>query len=1512
LTIIDQEISAALTRLELRETELLAWGIVDSVLNEDEFEELLRQDLPSDVSVDELKDELLERLLAVRVPEGGYRTRMAETLRLLTKLRQLFPQQQWWEGVPLVLDYRFQHRPRWWPQRDQPREEALARLAPHFGTPGRRALTAIAPTKLSGFQERTVAAIADALGANRDAGVMVAAGTGSGKTLAFYMPALAWIADSVTDDESPGTRGLALYPRGELLKDQLRAVLQMTRAMADSSPTRPVRVGTWFGPTPRAAFWLKQGWASDWRPYRTRGLTAGWICPFLECLVCREPMVWKTVDIDRGAERLTCTSTQCGDVIDDRFITLTRDRASSRPPDLLLTTTESLNRQLPAPDQHRAFGLRGFKTQLVLLDEIHTYEGASGAQNALLARRLRHAVGRPLVWVGLSATLRNAESFLSQFTGLYEDQVTVTQPDPAELEYAGAEYLVALRHDPASRTGPLSTTIQTAMLLTRCLDAPGSAYEPVASSNGIFGKKSFVFTDKLDVTNRLYWDLLDAEGWWQAGKPKNRRILTLAHLRAEEQTRRPPAKRESPAERDSDGQWWWLPEQLGRDLSSDEQLTIGRTSSQDVGVDTAADVIVATATLEVGYDDPHVGAVIQHKAPHDAARFVQRRGRAGRDPSMRPWTAVVLGAWGRDQLSWELYDQLFDPELEPRHLPMRNRYVLRMQAVYSTLDWLGGRLEVVGRDRSAWIDVVAPAGVLESSAERKRARSDRQEAMADILREVLSGGPAREHLRGHLRRALGFSDDEAGWQEIDALLWSPPRPLLLGVLPTVYRRLRSNWAGETPDRDSHEVRTRTPLRDFIAGNLFDDLLTPEVEVLVPTGAREEAYEPELLPAIRTLRELMPGNVTRHFGVSSYSRRHWVPVASETGTATVDVIDTYRAQFVASLTSGRLPEEGVALYRPVGVSLAVPPARVRDATSVTPAWETHAEPLAGGREVTFGQDRWQTVIGKVRIHSHATGGGARYRRFALGAHGTVYGGGPSKPIQIEFKAGDRQGNRVALGVEYDVDALRLDVLVPSPAGEPSRLERSDRVTFVLLHDPLLPLGLNWFQRSCMALAMLVVLAELQPTPTRQAFDALADPELTSRLADALHRLGLAQAVDPDAADANGPETQDLEARQPEPTQGSLEMWCRDPDVLGAIRRAAATTWSGRDAEWLAWWRQRFAATVGAIFLEAIGRAAPEVDASDLTIDIDPQGIAQSHGAIEVWIAELAPGGNGHIERVHQELLEDPKRFARLLDRALEENEYERLDHDVSRFLELDADDSHVRTCSDSLRTSWENGHEAVGKAFADLRSATENAQTQLVRAAWTTIVNRMLGPGAHPDLTSTVRGLTAHWEAIEALLGLEIPSRVFGALAADEESVDQIFRLGEGVSRYRRSRVIGSYFWPRGGTAARIELDAGDAFGLLPDIDQCMLREALGPRTQVIEVTEWSKDVKLLTHQSLIDHGYTILRFTADAEGLARSVTLNLQLEPVDIGAMFAYPRTVGAWHQDGELMVELVLDEALI
>ena len=254
---------------------------------------------------------------------------------------------------------------------------------------------------------------------------------------------------------------------------------------------------------------------------------------------------------------------------------------------------------------------------------------------------------------------------------------------------------------------------------------------------------SFVFTDKLDVTNRLYWDLLDAEGWWDERRLRKGRVpTTLAHARSANQSRLREAFRDPKESRLEAGQWWWMSEALGHPLESDQPLRVGRTSSQDQGV-SDADVIVATATLEVGYDDSQVGAVIQHKAPHDAARFLQRKGRAGRRPEMRPWTVVVLSDWGADRFAWQAYNQLFDPQLEATRLPMGNRYVLRMQATYATLDWISRQVRLKFPDRNAWADLTAPADVLESTERREQDRRTRQAAIERLLAEVLDGGPAR-------------------------------------------------------------------------------------------------------------------------------------------------------------------------------------------------------------------------------------------------------------------------------------------------------------------------------------------------------------------------------------------------------------------------------------------------------------------------------------------------------------------------------------------------------------------------------------------------------------------------------------------------------------------------------------------------------------------------------------------------------------------------------------------------
>lgn len=59
-----------------------------------------------------------------------YRSRMAETVRLLQKLRQLFPKHAgstgWQRAPSLVADFRFVRRRRRYPARDIPTHKALA------------------------------------------------------------------------------------------------------------------------------------------------------------------------------------------------------------------------------------------------------------------------------------------------------------------------------------------------------------------------------------------------------------------------------------------------------------------------------------------------------------------------------------------------------------------------------------------------------------------------------------------------------------------------------------------------------------------------------------------------------------------------------------------------------------------------------------------------------------------------------------------------------------------------------------------------------------------------------------------------------------------------------------------------------------------------------------------------------------------------------------------------------------------------------------------------------------------------------------------------------------------------------------------------------------------------------------------------------------------------------------------------------------------------------------------
>jgi len=869
-----------LTELEDLELPLLSWGVTTGTLSEAEVLETIGSAInahPSYCGIltpEDARDQLEGRGLLFRVPGSSprqYRTRLGETLRLATQLRQLFPPHggasgaapNWWQsGRRLVADYRLHVAARRYPRRDIPPAEALRAFAqmPDWKQLQEDVASAqIGPRSLARFQADATCQIFSSLSRRQSRGIIIGTGTGSGKTLAFYIPAFAAMADHASGHHRR-VHTLAIYPRKELLRDQLREAILAAEAIGaalTSNGRRPLRLGALYGDTP----WNpksaerrdggKQGW-----PRRRAGL----ICPYLGCPACPPgdmgDLIWYDADRQNGSERLTCL--RCQATVPDGRLALTRRSMRERPPDLLFTTTEMLNRYSANPELGQLLGWMGQDPpSLVLLDEVHTYSGPHGAQVALLLRRWRHAARKPVTFVGLSATLRDATSFFGQITGLPIASIDYIAPATDCMDEEGREYAIALRGDPVSGTSLLSTSIQAAMLFGRALDPPGEPF--------LFGTTGFLFTDDLDVTNRFYDDLRDAEGG-QFRSGKGGRKPVLAGLRSPELPQQ--------ADRYRDGQSWDLVEgtshHLDPDLRSGE-LRVGRTSSQDVGVDPDANLIVATASLEVGFNDLRTGLILQHKAPHDSAAFIQRRGRAGRQRGTRPVTVVALSDYGRDRLAYQGYEALFAPQITARNLPVGNRYALKIQAAQALLDWLGRDLRRVhgAADPRSLLTAPEPA--------RSRTNQERPRSwMADRLEELLSAGDLQDQFARHLQAALRVSADEA-----QALLWEQPRSLLLAVVPTALRRLRSNWQPLRPDPGGSPGAM---LPEFVTRALFEPLNVPEVEFELPF---DTGRDDERLPIARALREAVPGRVSRRYGYKRDEHRTWLPVPSAHGALELD-------------------------------------------------------------------------------------------------------------------------------------------------------------------------------------------------------------------------------------------------------------------------------------------------------------------------------------------------------------------------------------------------------------------------------------------------------------------------------------------------------------------------------------------------------------------------------------------------------------------------------------------------
>jgi DEAD/DEAH box helicase domain-containing protein len=186
---------------------------------------------------------------------------------------------------------------------------------------------------------------------------LVATGTGSGKTECFLYPLLEYCAAAKSRGEG-GVKAIVIYPMNALATDQARRFAKMVHE--DQGAVGEVKVGMYVG-----------------------GRSSGG---------------------DGGGQ---------GVMSGDMVIT-SREEMRSSPPDILLTNYKMLDYLLVRPKDRELWRLNGPGTlKYIVVDELHTFDGAQGTDLACLLRRLKARLETPgnhLCAVGTSATLGGGDA----------------------------------------------------------------------------------------------------------------------------------------------------------------------------------------------------------------------------------------------------------------------------------------------------------------------------------------------------------------------------------------------------------------------------------------------------------------------------------------------------------------------------------------------------------------------------------------------------------------------------------------------------------------------------------------------------------------------------------------------------------------------------------------------------------------------------------------------------------------------------------------------------------------------------------------------------------------------------------------------------------------------------------------------------------------------------------------------------------------------------------------------
>lgn len=1459
-----QKLIEALDRIENKETELLAWGDIDVSSSEAEIRDSIRESGVNDILVYEYFDALKKRCFIFEVEPGKFRSRMAETVRLQVLSRQWFRNKGPEDTKPLISDFRFLKRARKYPKREHNAKTLIDNWEQNrlFNTADEKVILSNLLKngddwfKLSGFQVRSTERILEKFdkhkykSAKDASATIVCAGTGSGKTLSFYLPAMTKLAANLLQDVQPRVRILAIYPRKELLKDQFAETYKEARKLDDyllSKGRRKISVGTFYGD-------------SFYEKFTEDGAV-------FEAMVCPQKPNGKhcggTLSFRKATKQVVCLS--CDTVLAEDEILTTRERVSKSPPDILFTTTEMLNQRLSDGYFNHLFGISGDQKSipLVLLDEVHTYEGSTGAQTSYLLKRWMKFSGIKPHFVGLSATLADAKNFFADLTGTKSHFTELVESFDHELEEEGAEYMLALRGDPASQTGLLSATIQATMLGSRMLDRHQGVDKNI--SQGIFGQKAFVFTDDLDVINRLYNDYLDAEGkkdFYGEIRPRDGDDSPLALLRSS----RPPSHDQEL--RKVLGLDWSSAEEIGHNLS--ESTQVERTSSQDSGVNQTANVVVATASLEVGYNDPDVGLVIQHKAPRNVASYLQRKGRAGRRRGMRPWMYTILSDFGRDRIAFQQYEQLIAPKVKTTKLPIENSHIHKMHAALATLEWLVKeyRLERI----NVW-SVLREPNRTDKDGKLKNEHS--LEKIKQAVTDVMASQAKTQQLTSYLQDTLALSDEQ-----VKVVMWAPPRSIMMSFLPELRQNLQFKWGAKGKRWDGLVEKQPGPMPKYISSQLFSGLDTQSLTIALDRSTKSEpCTEVKEMAFFQALKEFAPGRMSKRYTVKSWNVPDWLIPAdfNPLPDTTLDVefnIEEAFGSISKQVHQEDISHEGeqIPVYQPrfVRTQRSNNPVLSNKSSSVLRWHFDISEPKSLSHINVPQNSEWHNVLHDIEFFTHDYSAPVELVRYCTGAKASIpFSSGKNANVNFNWTL---EGKPAAIGTKLWVDSAKFSFSF-SEADIKGLLRHEQNkkslyyqyLQHAFVHSDCYQDNFffaNWVF-ECL-ICSLLVLSEQKGQSLDKTFEYLYSQD-GKQVANGIIN-GLFQRRE--TADGND-EEQDLHKRLTEYFSEESNLH----EMKGALRLEPDYA---DNPEYYIWARDLLGQTlcggINAMFLKLVS------DVSEQSFSLDHRWDGDQ---LNIWVNENEVGGIGYITKFREAFKEDPLRTLGHLTHAFEIGEYEQVNFDLQYFLNELEGNATLRDSLNQVRCA---------QSLVERSENTKRLKQQIAKLGilpthtWESVLySRVLKSGANEQSDRRLVELIERWTAYEEQNDLEIPLHIASYLLAAKQG-------GTYGDIYLEKNRIQSRMWQRGAMIREQELGFYNQFSATKNKTERLLLSKVITSTEALVNYDESGDWKDTLSNALQASGRGILVFTDRQRGSVKTVISQLNVSMLEYNKMLFYPR----------------------